>query len=86
MEIQALEKLREQCDALGKYAVLEGSEIGEACLCLINLAGYPDYISPELLKELSAEIDYRLSFFQIHSKIVKKRIANPETYSTLEWE
>ena len=85
-ELKALEILREQCDALGKYAVLEGSEIGEACQCLIALAGYTDYMSPELVKELSAEIYEQLSYFQMHSKIVERRRTKPETYTCLEWK
>jgi hypothetical protein len=37
---------------LEKYAELEESEVGEACILLCELDRYPDYVSKTFYKEL----------------------------------
>lgn len=75
--------IRKKAEKLMEYANLEGSEIGEACRLLCDLAGYTDYIGDDLAEHLEKEIEFQLLHFQVNSKIVEKTVKH--SYKELEW-
>jgi len=66
------DKLMTQADELEVYAKLDGTEVGEACLCLCALAGYPDYLNEDFYEALAKEIDLQLTNFKIFTEIVEE--------------
>ena len=74
MKMETTESL---CMELEKYAELENTELGEACLLLSRLFDYGDFLSVKFSKELDKEIKRHVDNFRKNTKII-------ETESTLK--
>jgi len=79
MDYEALYKLESE---LAQYAYIEGSEIGEVCLSLIQTSKNIDYVSDEFSKALLKEMQEQLNYFKTHSNIRKEM----QEYNVLEWK
>ena len=75
------------CDELTEYAELEGSELGDSCKLLIQVAYFHSYFTEEFQKSLELEIIAQLNHFKKNSRIVEK-VLNPIIYKVkeLEWD
>jgi len=66
------DKLMAQADELEVYAKLDGTEVGESCLCLCALAGYPDYLTKVFYEALAQEINIRLTDYKNFTEIAEE--------------
>ena len=69
-----------------EYVKLEGSEIGEACYALLQLAKYPDYVSEEFQLAIEKEIDVMLEMFKEETRIVEREETYTRKVVELEWK
>ena len=67
------------------YALLEGSELGEACMHLDDLAGYDYCLSDEFVDALKKETAKQLDMFKTLSRIVEKEETYTHKVKSLEW-
>lgn len=82
------EKLRQLEMDLGRYAELEGCELGEYCESLIQLTNYSYcYRSDGFEDALIAELETQLANFTENATIVTRTYEPqpPRTYEELEW-
>lgn len=70
--LKAREERFKLCRELEKYAEVEGTEVGEVCQLLIQLAGDEDYVSEKFHKALVKEIKDQLKNFKRYYKIVEQ--------------
>lgn len=70
---------------LEKYAIFEGSELGETLESLLHIKNYSDYVSDEFANELNKELKSQLKFFRKNCKIIKREVIHKETIEELEW-
>ena len=49
---------------LEEFADLEGTEVGEMCQALLQLASYPDYMSEELRNAVAKEMMEQVQWFE----------------------
>lgn len=78
--------LRHAAVALHKYASLDGTEIGELGLALIQLSRCVDYVSEEFAAALLVEMEEQLLNFQENARIVEREETFTRTVVSLEWE
>lgn len=81
-----IEEIRTVCEDLRQYADMEGTEVGEACLDMINLAGHPDYISDELLNALVKEMKEMLYILRHDYEIVEEEKTHKYIDKHLEYK
>ena len=74
-----------ECDELKSYAVLDGTEWGEAMMALCHLSYYSYLLSESLAKEISTEIKEQLAYVKAHTTIVEETETHTSTYKLLEW-
>lgn len=68
-----------------KYADIEGTEIGEVCILLTDIARYPDYVSEEFYHALEKEIMSQLKYFKENSEIVEREETFTRKMVELAW-
>lgn len=78
--------IRRVAVALQEYAPLEDTEIGEACLALIQLSRCVDYVSEEFAVALLTEMEEQLQNFRENARIVEREETFTRTVVSLEWE
>ena len=71
---------------LTPYIELEGSEVGEAGMKLIELISSTDFYSDEFNKLIKEELELMLLNFENNSRIIKRTITREETITELEWD
>jgi hypothetical protein len=49
---------------LEEFSDMEGTEVGEMCCTLLQLANYPDYMSKELRDAVAKEIMEQIKYFE----------------------
>ena len=79
-------KLHEKINELQKYSELEGTEIGEFCTILCQIAQYPDYMTDEFFAAIEKEIDAQLDNFKTNATIVETPKTVTHTIVELEWK
>ena len=70
---------------LEEYAGIEGSELGETCLCLIRLWEMHPYLSNELQELVAEEIRWHLDNFKNNYVLKSKTRTIKQTYKHLEF-
>ena len=75
----------EKIDELQKYAELEGTEVGEFCSMLCQIAQYPDYMTNEFFAAVEKEIYAQLSNFKSNARIVETKKTLTHTITELGW-
>jgi len=75
------------CDELSEYAEIEGSELGEYCNLLIDLAHYGYCVRNESFAiEFDREIVEQLTNFKENTRIIEEIVERPSYMeSRLEW-
>jgi hypothetical protein len=73
-------------EKLQKYAEIDGSEIGELCISMIQLSRYSDYVSEEFVDALYAEMVSQLENFEECATIVETEETFTRKVVYLEWE
>lgn len=81
-----LYKMHEELEELEEYVDWEGSEVGEMCQSLIQLAGYPDYMSDELKQAVAKEIVDTLEMFRERTEWVEKEVTVTRKTKELVWK
>ena len=79
-------EILDTADELKKYAQATGDELGETCSLLIQLSGYPSYLSENFYDVLCHEIEGQLLNFKTHSRIVEKSEMVEQKWKQIEWE
>ena len=82
MEVYDIESERNE---LEKYAILEGSEIGELCIALLHVANFASYMGDDFHAALVEEIKGQLEMFKNDTKIIETERTHTEKYTELEW-
>lgn len=85
IEINQRDERNVLIEQLEEYVKLEGSEIGEACSLLCQLAHYSYCISDELVKALDKELVEQLTMFKEQTTIIERTETRTQTYRELEW-
>ena len=70
---------------LEEYARLEGTEIGEMCRALLQMADCATYVTDKFADALAKEILEQLEMFQTQTSIVEKEETYTTTVKRLEW-
>lgn len=73
-------------EELKSYALLEGSEWGEAMLALCHLKYYSHLLNDSLSKELDKEIKDQLEYVRRHAKVVEETETHTSVIKSLEWD
>ena len=61
-------------EQLKEYAELEGSELGEVNILLLQIINYRDYVSDEFKKALEKEMKTQLKYFKQQCKIITREV------------
>jgi hypothetical protein len=77
--------MKTKCDDLKSYAILDGSEWGEAMMALCHLSYYSYLMSEELSVALQKEISDNLAYVKANATIVESSETHTTNYKTLEW-
>jgi hypothetical protein len=77
--------MKTKCDELKDYAILEGSEWGEAMMALCHVSHYSYLLSEELSTALQKEISDNLEYVKANATIVESSETRTTKYKTLEW-
>ena len=80
------DQLMSLCNELKEYSDLEGSEIGEICNLLINIAKYHSYTSDPFREALIIELQNQLQNFKENSTISEIEISTPRIEKILDWK
>jgi hypothetical protein len=76
---------KDACEELKSFAVLDGTEWGEAMLALCHLNHYSYLLSPELKNSVEREIDEHLQYVKTHATVITETETHTSTYKSLEW-
>jgi hypothetical protein len=76
---------KDACEELKGFAVLDGTEWGEAMLALCHLNHYTYLLSPELKSSVEKEIDEHLQYVKTHATVITETETHTSTYKSLEW-
>ena len=79
-------EMKELAEKLRKYAIIEGTEIGEVCGDLINCAQNISYYSDEFEEALYKEMQEQLENFKTKCVIVDRVRVSEIKYKELEWK
>lgn len=73
------------CEDLKSYAILDGTEWGEAMMALCHLHHYTPYISESMVEAINKEISENLEYAKTHATIVEESETHTTKYKSLEW-
>ena len=68
-----------------KYAMYEGTELGEVCIKLCSLYERRDMISDTMLRLLEGHIEEKLAFFKENSEIITSDVTETRQVTELIW-
>jgi hypothetical protein len=71
---------------LHKYAAYDDTEVGEACMNLIQVSHYTDYMSEEFVLALISEMESQLENFEQYTSIVETEEILTRKIIRIEWE
>jgi hypothetical protein len=77
--------MKTKCDDLKSYAILDGTEWGEAMMALCHLSYYSHLLSQELSSALQKEISDNLAYVKANATIVESLETHTTKYKSLEW-
>ena len=72
-------------EELSIYAGLEGTELGEFCEYLVDIAYSSGCASDDFLKAIESEVDYQLKIFKENTEIIEVTEHITRNVKKLEW-
>ncbi len=76
---------KDTCEELKSFAILDGTEWGEAMMALCHLNHYGYLLSTELANSIKKEIADHLAYVKTHATVITETETHTSTYKSLEW-